>query len=80
MLSGVANQTPNGLSSAVSNRILNANGQSRNIIIDARGQTGMTTKIAERGIDRALGADKYNKIQSITVIASQGALYISRAK
>jgi len=79
-LSGVVNQTSDGLSSALSSRIMDARGQSGNIIIDARGQAGMTPEIAERGIIRALGADKNGKIQNITVITSQGTVNNPRIK
>jgi len=79
-LSGVVNQTSDGLSSALSNRIMNARGQSGNIIVDARGQAGMTREIAERGINRAFGRDNGigSKIQSITVMTPQGTVYIPR--
>jgi hypothetical protein len=40
------------------------------ILVDVRGQAGMTQEIAERGVRRAYGADKKAgaKIQSIRVI------------
>ncbi|MDF3823307.1 hypothetical protein P3G55_25715 [Leptospira sp. 96542] len=57
---------------------MNARGQSGNIVIDARGQAGMTPEIGERGIARAFGADKESKIQGVTVITPQGTVYIPR--
>lgn len=57
---------------------MDARGQSGNIIIDARNQPGMTAEIAERGANRAFGADSSAGIQSITIITPQGALYIPR--
>jgi hypothetical protein len=69
-LSGVAKQTPDGLSAAMASRIMDGRGQAAQIIVDARGQAGMTKEIAERGIKRAFGADNATgkKIQSIRVI------------
>jgi len=79
-LSNVVNQTPDGLSKALSSRIMDARGQSGNIIIDARTQAGMTPDIALRGIGRAFGRDAGSgaKIQSVTVITSEGAVYVPR--
>jgi filamentous hemagglutinin len=79
-LSGVVNQTSDGLSSALSNRIMNGRGQSGNIIVDARTQPGMTAEIAERGIIRAFGKDNITgaKIQNITVITPEGTVSIPR--
>jgi hypothetical protein len=74
-LSGVADQTPDGLSKAMASRIMDGRGQAADIIVDARGQAGMTREIAERGIRRAYGADNKlgGKIQSITVILPDGS-------
>ncbi|MFN5350363.1 MAG: hypothetical protein ACK5A0_12635, partial [Polaromonas sp.] len=79
-MTNVVNQTPDGLSKSLSSTIMNARGQSGNIIIDARGQAGMTPEIAERGIGRAFGNDSQSgsKIQGVTVITSQGTVYIPR--
>ena len=57
---------------------MNGRGQSGNIIVDARGQAGMTAEIAERGIGRAFGADDAGKIQSVTVITREGSVSIPR--
>jgi filamentous hemagglutinin len=45
-------------------------GQATQIVVDARGQAGMTQEIAEQGIRRAYGADNKlgGKIYSIRVI------------
>jgi hypothetical protein len=79
-MTNVVNQTSDGLSKSLSSTIMNARGQSGNIIIDARGQAGMTPEIAERGIGRAFGNDSQSgsKIQSVTVITPQGTVYIPR--
>ena len=73
-LSGVAKETSENLSSALSSRIMDARGQATTIIVDARNQPGMTKEIAQRGIKRAAGADdkRGGKIQSITVLTSDG--------
>ncbi|WP_175950735.1 hemagglutinin repeat-containing protein [Burkholderia sp. BCC0405] len=79
-MTDVAKQTSDGLSSALSSTAMSARGQSGDIIIDARDQAGMTVDIAQRGINRAFSADTKSgsKIQSITVITSQGTVYVPR--
>ena len=79
-LSGVVNETSDGISSAISNRVMNARGQAPNVIIDGRDQRGMTPEIAKRGIDRAYGKDKRSgaKIRSITVLTPNGPVYSPR--
>jgi len=77
-LSQVKNQTEDGLSKALSSTIMNARGQSGNIVIDARGQAGMTVKAAERGVIRAFGRDVENKIQGVSVITKEGTVFIPR--
>ncbi|HEX8988567.1 MAG TPA: hypothetical protein VF816_11445, partial [Rhodocyclaceae bacterium] len=79
-MSNVVNQSSDGLSKALSSTIMDARGQSGNIIIDARAQPGMTSEIAQRGAIRAFGADNKDgsKIQSISVITSQGTVYVPR--
>jgi len=79
-MSNVASQTADGLSASLSRTIMGGRGQSGNIIIDARGQAGMTAEIAERGIGRAFGADARtgSKIQNITVITPEGTVFIPR--
>jgi RHS repeat-associated protein len=69
-ISGVANQTSDGLSAAMASRIMDGRGQASHILVDVRGQAGMTREIAERGVRRAFGADSASgsKIQSIRVI------------
>jgi hypothetical protein len=79
-MTNVVDQTANGLSGALSSTIMKARGQSGNIIVDARGQAGMTREIAERGIIRAFGNDDRtgSKIQSVTVLTSKGPVLIPR--
>ena len=79
-MTDVANQTSDGLSKAISSTAMDARGQSGDIIIDARNQAGMTPDIAQRGINRAFSADSKSgsKIQSITVITSQGTVHVPR--
>lgn len=81
-MTNVSNQTFDGLSKAISTTAMDARGQSGNIIIDARGQPGMTADIAERGVSRAYGRDNVSgqKIKSITVITSEGTVYVPRVK
>ncbi len=43
-LSGVANRTPDALSSAMANRIMNGRGQADHILVDVRDQPGMTPR------------------------------------
>lgn len=80
-LSGVVNQTPDGLSGVLSSRIMDGRGQAGTIVVDARAQPGMTQEIAQRGIRRAIGADNRigQKIQSITVLAPDGAASFRRS-
>jgi hypothetical protein len=79
-LSGVARQTPDGLSSALSSRILDARGQAATIVADARKQPGVTQEIARRGIRRAYGADNIGgaRVNSITVLLRDGAVAVRR--
>ena len=79
-MTDVASHTSDGLSKAISSAAMDARGQSGDIIIDARNQPGMTPDIAQRGINRAFSADSKSgsKIQSITVITSQGTVYVPR--
>lgn len=76
----VTNPTSDKLSAALSSTIMNARGQSGNIIVDARNQAGMTAEIAERGIIRALSRDTASgsKIQGVTIITPQGTIFIPR--
>ena len=71
-VSGVQRTDVEGLSSAISNRIMNGRGQAADIIVDARQQAGMTIEAAERAAGRALGADKRSGIQSITILTPSG--------
>lgn len=66
-MANVVDRSSNGLSGALSSTIMNGRGQAGNIIVDARGQLGMTPEIAQRGINRAFGADNLtgSKIQSL---------------
>ncbi|MGA9824468.1 MAG: hypothetical protein WBQ53_06430, partial [Methylocystis sp.] len=73
-VSGVADTSSDGLSSAISNRIMNARGQSDVIHIDALDQPGMTKEIAERAIRRAYSADKAGRISRITIEAWDGTV------
>ena len=58
---------------------MNGRGQSGHIIVDARGQAGITKEIAERGIIRAFGADKVKKgIQSIRIIGPDFDIIVPR--
>lgn len=65
-------QTSDAISKAISSRIMDGRGQATHIIVDVRGQAGMTESIARRAIRRAYGADNPNggKIQSIRIIGN----------
>jgi len=71
-LTGVVDQTSNGLSSAMASRIMDGRGQAEHILVDVSGQAGMTIEVARRGIVRAYGADNKlgKKINSIRVIGN----------
>ena len=78
-LSGVVDQTSDGISKAIANRVMNGRGQAGHIIVDARGQAGITREIAERGIRRAFGADAAKKgIQSIRIIGIDFDIIVPR--
>ena len=83
-VSGIKNTTTDGISGAISNRIMNARGQSGNVVVDARGQANMTQEATQRAINRARGADDkaspdgQGKISNITVLTSQGQFRWSR--
>ena len=68
-LSGVVDETADGISGAIANRVMNGRGQATDIIVDARNQAGITGEIARRGVRRAFGADNKTggKITSITI-------------
>ena len=77
-VSGVQRTDSDGLSAAISSRILNGRGQSGDILIDARNQDGMTREIADRAIQRAYGSDDRQGIKSITVFTPQGVTHAPR--
>ena len=79
-LSGVANPSADNISKAIANRVMNGRGQATDIIVDARGQSGITEAIADRGIRRAYGADNLTggKITSIRVIGLNFDITIPR--
>ena len=80
MLAGVVNQTPDGLSSALSSRIMDARSQADTVIVDARKQPGMTQAIAQRGVGRAVGADNRTgkRLYDVTVLAPDGVVSFRR--
>ena len=68
-LKTVSKLTSPDLSAALSRRILDGAGQAGNIIIDARGQAGLTRELIERAIRRAYGFDfQHNRLQEIRII------------
>jgi len=77
-VSGVADRSSDGLSKAVSNRIMNARSQSDVIAIDALKQEGMTREIAERAIKRARFADHADRISRISIETPDGTVVWSR--
>jgi Hemagglutinin repeat len=78
-VSNIVRTDTDGLSSAIFRSITDARNQSGHIIIDARGQPGMTLEIADRSIGRAYGLQKPElaPIQSITILTSQGIRYVT---
>ena len=80
-ISSVADMTVDGLSNAVKRRIMDARGQSANIIIDARNQPGMTLDIAEAGARRAIGADmnQGTKIENLVVLTQDGPVIVTKS-
>ena len=83
-VSAVKDTTSDGISGAVSRRVMDARGQSRNVVIDARRQPNMTNAIAQRGIERGRGADMQQspdgqgKINNITILTPEGQVRWSR--
>lgn len=77
-LENIVNQTSDGLSGAISNRALNARGQSGHIVIDGQTQPGLTEEIARRGTVRAFAADAQEGIQSIRVIGPDFDITVPR--
>ena len=77
-VSGVKRTDEEGLSSAISSRILDARGQARDIVVNAKDQAGMTRDVAERAIKRALGADEKRGIDSITIFTPDGPVSAGR--
>ena len=79
-LSGVVEETADGISGAIANRVMNGRGQAVDIIVDARRQAGITEDIARRGIRRAFGADNKTggKIQSITIYGPGWTIVVPR--
>ncbi len=70
-LKTISNLTSSDLSGALSRRILDGAGQAGHIIIDARGQTGLTQELAERAIRRAYGFDLQRKrLKEIRIIGN----------
>jgi len=81
-ISGVAKIDSNSLSGAISSRVMQGRGQASHILVDARNQVGMTKEIAERGIDRAFGADRAtgDKIDSIRIIGEGFDITVRKMK
>lgn len=71
-VTGVKKTDENSLSGAISSRSMDARGQASDVIVDTRGQQGMTQSAAQRGINRAYAADNKAaggpKLQNIRVI------------
>lgn len=72
-LKTVSNITGKDMSASLSRRILDGAGQAPHIIVDARGQAGMTREIAESGIRRAYGFQhKYanERIRQVRIVGN----------
>jgi Contact-dependent growth inhibition CdiA C-terminal domain len=77
-VSNVKRTDADGLSKSISSTIGDARSQSSRVIIDARGQVGMTREAADQAVRRAFGADSSEKIKSITILTPQGPIYAAR--
>ena len=77
-VTNVVRTDADGLSKSISSTIGDARSQSSRVIIDARGQAGMTLEAAGQAVRRAYGADNSQKIMSITILTPQGPLYAPR--
>lgn len=77
-LENIANQTSDGLSGAISSRVLDARGQSGHVVIDGTTQPGLTEAIAERAVSRAYGADRTQGIESIRIIGPDFDITVPR--
>ena len=80
IVSGVRRTDDEGLSSAIASRIMDSRGQSPNVLVDATAQAGMTLRIAERAIKRAVGTDRVSgdKLRQVTVTAQDGKVEYRR--
>ena len=79
-VSGVVDQTSDGISGAIANRVMNGRGQAVDIVVDLRHQAGVTEDIAQRGVRRAFGADNLTggKIQSIRIVGPDFDITVPR--
>lgn len=77
-MSDVREPTERRLAGGIARRAMDARGQAAHVIIDARGQEGMTQKVAEDGIGRALNADLRRGLQSVRVVGPNFDLTRSR--
>jgi hypothetical protein len=74
----VSNLTSKDLSGALGRRILEGAGQAPHVIVDTRGQAGMTEDLASRAIRRAYGADAIKRITLIRIIGDNFDIAVSR--
>ena len=81
-IANVSRTDSDGVSKAIASTIMDGRRQSPRVIIDARGQAGMSQEIAQRSIARALGRDSQtgSKIETITVLTKDGPIYFGRSK
>jgi RHS repeat-associated protein len=77
----VSNITSKDISGALARRILEGRGQAGNIIIDARGQKGLTKELAENAIIRAFVKDSDKKLlKEIRIIGEDFDISIPRSE
>ncbi len=71
-ISGLSSTSADSISGAIASRAMDGRGQSGQVVIDVRAQSGSTQSIAERGIRRAYGADNVTggRLRAIRVIGS----------
>ncbi len=79
-LKTVSNITSKDVSGALGRRVLDGAGQAPNIIMDCRGQAGITRELAERAARRAYGADKGGRIQNIRFLGPDFDFTVPRVK
>jgi|GEM_PF-4823327 hypothetical protein len=77
-LKNISNISSRDISGALSRRIRDGAGQGNHIIIDARGQQGLTRADAERAIRRFFGAETQGRVRQVRIIGGGFDITIPR--